>query len=220
MYTVLDMGAGGHTDPTIRANYIGASEAHHLFPERSKYSKPDNLVMSKAMGESSSPLSKANEAKADVGRCFERGALDLANLWGHEITEFQKTLVHEGFPGLLATPDALDRDGCPVNIKTTCADSISRSWVDGMPFRYWCQLQVEMAMLGKDSGGLVVCVFTDRGVKLLPRARGMTWVGKKEREVLTAKRDDEFLAELLLRAQSFLRKRDRVALIMEGLDFL
>lgn len=133
---------------------IGASEMPVLMGMR-RYPSVQEIFDDKTGGATTKDdapeiLEWGNLLEDDVLEMFRRRA-------GIECEQTRMMVRSRTWPWMQATPDALTRNGDPVEVKTTSGQHAD-DWEDGVPSGHVVQLHQQMIVLGRQEGYVACCI--------------------------------------------------------------
>lgn len=150
-YTVLD--AVPNTDAWLKArkSFIGASEVACILG-LSKWSTPLGIYQDKLNPNVSDEMTEWQE----WGHRLEDAiATWVGDTQGHVVQDSPGLLQSTEYPWLGATPDRINANGEPIELKTS-STYMKEAWADGVPLNYQVQVLVQMIVLGAKRGYLAV----------------------------------------------------------------
>ncbi len=134
-----------------RKSFIGASEVACILG-LSKWSTPLGIYTDKLTPDVSSEMTEWQEWGHRLEDAIAQWVEDTQ---GHAVQPSPGLLQSTEYPWLGATPDRVNANGEPIELKTS-STYMKDSWADGVPLNYQVQVLVQMIVLGAKRGYLAV----------------------------------------------------------------
>ena len=134
-----------------RKSFIGASEVACILG-LSKWSTPLGIYTDKLTPDVSSEMTEWQEWGHRLEDAIAQWVEDTQ---GHAVQPSPGLLQSTEYPWLGATPDRVNANGEPIELKTS-STYMKDSWADGVPLNYQVQVLVQMIVLGVKRGYLAV----------------------------------------------------------------